>query len=86
MAKILPANVAQKWQVAPLEKRGSLLKIAMNDPTDLNALDAIEVLTNAEVEPVICTEQDLNSLLGALYGQYSRLGDVLEDMPGSGGG
>ncbi|MFH1138460.1 MAG: ATPase, T2SS/T4P/T4SS family [Pseudomonadota bacterium] len=80
LAKIIPANVAQKWQVAPLEKKGSLLTIAMNDPTDLNALDAIEVLTNAEVEPLICTEQDLNALLGALYGQYSRLGDVLEDM------
>jgi type IV pilus assembly protein PilB len=47
---------------------------------DINAVDAIEVHTNNEVETVICTEQDLNQLLSTLYGTYSGIGGVLEDM------
>ena len=47
---------------------------------DINTLDAIEVLTNTEVEPVICTDQEFNQLVGSLYGTYSGIGGVLEEM------
>jgi type IV pilus assembly protein PilB len=52
----------------------------MMDPLDINALDAIEVYTNCEVEAIICTEQQLNQLLNSLYGSYAGIGGVLEDM------
>jgi type IV pilus assembly protein PilB len=52
----------------------------MTDPTDINALDAIEVYTNMEVEAVICTYQEWNHLLGTLYGTYSTMGGMLETM------
>jgi type IV pilus assembly protein PilB len=80
MANILPADVARKYQVVPLMKKGFLLTIAMIDPLDIVALDAIEDATNTEVEAVICTEQELNHLTSNLYGSYSGFGDVMEDM------
>jgi type IV pilus assembly protein PilB len=43
-------------------------------------LDAIEVFTNTEIEAVICTDQEMNHLIACLYGTYSGLGGVLEDM------
>ena len=52
----------------------------MTDPMDINALDTIEVHTNMEVETVITTDQELNQLIGSLYGTYSGIGGVLEDM------
>ena len=52
----------------------------MIDPLDINALDTIEVYTNCEVEAVICTEQQLNSMLTSMYGTYAGIGEVLEDM------
>ena len=79
MANILPAEIARKYQVVPLQKKGFLLTIAMIDPLDIVALDAIEDATNTEVEAVICTEQELNHLTGNLYGSYSGFGDVIED-------
>jgi type IV pilus assembly protein PilB len=66
--------------VAPLQKNGLLLSIAMVDPLDINALDAIELMTNCEVEAIICSEQHLNNLLSSLYGTYAGIGGVLEDM------
>jgi len=67
-------SVAEKYQVAPLKKKGNLLTIAMIDPMDIDALDAVEISTNKEVEPVICTEQELNQLIGSIYGSYSGSG------------
>jgi hypothetical protein len=52
----------------------------MIDPVDINAQDAIEMLTNHEVEPVVCTERELNQLIGQVYGMQSGLGGVLESI------
>ncbi len=80
LANLLPADIAHKYQAAPLQKSGLLLTIAMMDPLDINGLDAIEVHTNCEVEAIICTESHLNQLLNSLYGSYAGIGGVLEDM------
>jgi type IV pilus assembly protein PilB len=80
LANLLPAEIAHKYQAAPLQKSGLLLTIAMTDPLDINALDAIEVYTNCEAETIICTEQHLNQMLNSLYGTYAGIGGVLEDM------
>jgi len=80
LANLLPPDIAHKCQAAPLQKNGLLLTIAMMDPLDINALDAIELYTNCEVEAIICTEQHLNQLLNSLYGTYAGIGGVLEDM------
>ncbi len=80
LANLLPADIAHKYQAVPLQKNGLLLSIAMMDPLDINALDAIEVFTNCEVEAIICTEHHLNQLLNSLYGTYAGIGGVLEDM------
>lgn len=47
---------------------------------DIAALDALEVYTNTEIEAVICTDQQLNHLVGSLYGTYSGIGGVIEEM------
>ena len=80
LANVVPADLAFRYQAAPLKKTGLLLTVAMIDPMDINAVDAIEVYTNNEVETVICTEQDLNQLLSTLYGSSLGIGGVLEDM------
>jgi type IV pilus assembly protein PilB len=80
LTNLIPADIAHKYQAAPLQKNGLLLSIAMVDPLDINALDAIELFTNCEVEAIICSEQHLNNLLSSLYGTYAGIGGVLEDM------
>jgi type IV pilus assembly protein PilB len=80
MIDLLPVELAQKYQAVPVAKTSHLITMAMTDPTDINALDAIEVHTNLEVEAVICTYQEWNHLLGTLYGTYSTMGGMLESM------
>jgi type IV pilus assembly protein PilB len=80
LAQILPLEFAQKYQVAPLRKRGRLLTVCTTDPLDINALDAIEMLTNSEVEPAVATEREVIQLITSIYGVQSGLGTMLETM------
>jgi type IV pilus assembly protein PilB len=82
LAGLIPLETANRYQVIPLKKSGFLLTIAMIDPMDINAMDEVEVVTNLEVEVVICTEQDFNQLFNNLYGSYSGLDGVLSDVQG----
>ncbi len=86
LANFIPIEMAQKFQVAPLKKKGRLLSVAIVDPLDINTLDSIEVTANAEVEPVICTEREVNQIINSLYGMQSSLGGLMETMEiGEGG-
>jgi type IV pilus assembly protein PilB len=80
LVRNIPIDVAQKYSIAPLKRKGRLLTIAMVDPLDINALDFIEVITNSEVEPVVCSERELNQLINSLYGSQSGLGGIMENM------
>lgn len=78
--RFIPIEIARKYQIVPLRKKGRLLTIAMVDPLDINALDYVEVLTNSEVEPVVCSEREHNQLINSVYGMQSGLGSVMESM------
>lgn len=82
LAKLVSLELARKYHLAPLCKKGHLLTIAMVDPMDINALDTMELIANVEVEAVVCTEQQLNSLINSLYGMYSDLGGVIDSVGG----
>lgn len=78
--RYIPVDVAQKNQVVPLKIHGNLLEVGIADPLDIKILDYIEKLTNLEVEPVICSEMELNQLINSMYGAQSDLGDLMEHM------
>ncbi|HOG15891.1 MAG: Type II secretion system protein E [Syntrophaceae bacterium PtaU1.Bin231] len=80
LSMLLPAEAAQKHQVAPLRKKGRLLTLAMTDPLDINVMDAVEVMTNAEVEPVVCTEREVTQLITGIYGSQSGLGSLIDSI------
>ncbi|MGV8079171.1 MAG: GspE/PulE family protein [Syntrophales bacterium] len=80
MASMIPSDFAQKNQVIPLRKRGRLLTVALTDPLDINVLDSLEVTTNSEVQPVICSEREYNQLFNNVYGSQTGLSTVLETI------
>jgi type IV pilus assembly protein PilB len=80
LAGTLAAETAQKHQMVPIRRENRLLTVAMTDPLDIEALDVIEDATGMEAEAIICTEQELNQIMSSLYGTYTGIGDVLEDM------
>jgi type IV pilus assembly protein PilB len=80
LAALIPFETANKYQLVPLKRKGRLLTIAMMDPLDIGAMDTIEIMTNLEVEPVVCTEKECQQLLNSVYGMQSGLGSFMEGM------
>ncbi len=80
LASLFPVDIAQRFQMAPLKKRGRLLTLALTDPLDINTMDHVEMLTNLEVEPVVCTEREVKQLIDSIYGVHSKITDILESM------
>ena len=80
LSQLIPVEYAQKYQLAPIRKKGRLLTIATADPLDIHALDTIERMTNCEVEPSVGTEREINQLISNLYGIQSGMGTALEDL------
>jgi len=85
LSKIMSSENARRYQAVPVHKSGSILTVAMADPLDITAIDYIEVLTDSEVDTVICTEKDFNLLLNSIYGAFSGKGSVLDNIQEMGG-
>ena len=86
LAALIPVELAQRLQVVPLERRDGALALGMGDPSDIDALDAVEQLTHCEVRPVICTGREINQLTNSLYGSFAGLRGMEEDAGGDKGG
>lgn len=80
LAKLIPLQMAGRQRVIPLCKKGGHLMVAMSDPTDIMAMDAIQEQVQMEIEPVICTESQFNELMGSLYGVASRSGGIRNEI------
>lgn len=80
LSSILSSDVARRHAVVPLKQTKHLLTLGMLDPTDIHSFDTVEQLTGKEVEPVICTERELNQLTTTIYGISIDLGGILDSM------
>ncbi len=80
LADIIDVDTVRKYQAIPIDLKGNVLTIAMTDPLDIQALDHIEILTEKDVESIICTEQELNILISTIFGTYSGKNSVMENL------
>ncbi len=80
LVRYIPIEIAQRNKVVPLKIKGNLLMVAIVDPLEITILDSIEKLNNMEVEPVICSESEINQLINSMYGVQSDLGDIIGTM------
>jgi type IV pilus assembly protein PilB len=80
--KLVPADVARKYNILPVNKTGATLTIAMADPTNVFAMDDIKFMTGYNVEPVVASEIALQSAIDKNYGASHalELKKVMEEM------
>ncbi len=63
----LKREIAEKFNVLPLEKKNGILHVAMDDPLDIFAIDAIEENSNLEVTQYIANPKDLKDAIEKYY-------------------
>jgi type IV pilus assembly protein PilB len=80
--KLIPADVARKYNILPVNKTGATITIAMADPTNVFAMDDIKFMTGYNVEPVVASEMGIKAAIDNYYGSASalELKKVMEDL------
>src|SRR6266705_1519962 len=82
--KLIPQDTASRYQVVPLSRVGSVLTIAMTDPTNVFAMDDIKFMTGFNVEPVAASESAIGDAISRFYGSSStnqeELSNLMKDL------
>jgi general secretion pathway protein E/type IV pilus assembly protein PilB len=65
---LVPRHVAKKYRVVPLFKSDGKVVVAIADPSDLNTIDSLHHLLQAEVEFRVASEADIETALNKYYG------------------
>ena len=78
--KLVPHEIATKFQVLPIARDGRRLKLAMADPGNIFAIEDIKFITGCEVEPMVAAESAIKRMIDRHYDQADSMARVMQDM------
>ncbi len=67
----VPPNVAKRYRAVPVAKHDHTVAIALADPSDLDVVDSLQRMINADIELRVATNEDIDAALN----KYYRAGD-----------
>jgi type IV pilus assembly protein PilB len=76
--KLIPHEMAHKFQIVPISKTGRVLQLAMSNPADVFTIDNIQFLTGLEVKPVVCAETAIARAVDKLYAASTGLTEAMK--------
>jgi type IV pilus assembly protein PilB len=78
--KLVSTEVAQKYQLVPVNRAGSTLIVAMADPSNIFAIDDIKFMTGYNVEVVVAAEASIKAAIDKYYDQSASFDDVMGNL------
>ena len=69
LIKIIPKDIAVKYQIMPISVMGDRLTLAMADPLNIFAIDNIKALTGYTISPIISKTKDIETTIEKYYGR-----------------
>lgn len=67
VAQMIQEGVARKYHLVPIAKKDQLLTVAMSDPMNLMAIEEIRLTTKCQINTVISTKQEIESIINRCY-------------------
>ncbi|HEU65304.1 MAG TPA: type II/IV secretion system protein, partial [Chloroflexi bacterium] len=71
--QLIPEVVARKYNAIPLTISGRTLEVAMADPTDIFALEALSVQSRMRIKPVAAAARDVRDAIDFNYKGFSEI-------------
>ena len=79
LTTLIPEAVAQRHCLIAIDRIGNALTLAMADPSNLEAIEAVEMLTKCVVQAFVSTPSDINAAINKYYKRTSRNPGVPEE-------
>ena len=80
VVKMIPSDIARKFNVIPVSKLGKTLIVAISDPNNIYVLDAIKFITGCAVQPVISPEKTIQKAIDTYYQDSAGLDQILKGL------
>ncbi len=80
VVKLVPSELVQKYKVIPVKRAGSLLHIAMIDPSNIFAIDDIKFMTGYDVSPVLASESGILTAMTKYYNSSQQIQTMLQNI------
>jgi len=79
--EMVPESIARKYNVVPLDITDGSIVVAMEDPSNVNALDDLALITKKRVEPVLGIPSDIQDAIDRSYRSGSEIEKQLASIP-----
>ncbi len=76
----IPVELARRYKVIPLFRVEDTLTVAMADPLDIFAIDALRQATGLRIQEVIATESDIEKAIDRYYSTRDSMDQVVRDL------
>ena len=80
IVKLIPQDIARKFNVIAVSKLGKTLIVAISDPNNIYVLDAIKFITGCNIQPVISPENTIHGAINTYYDDSSGLKEIIKGM------
>jgi len=80
VVKSVSQDVARRYKVIPLARANGTLTLAMRNPLDVFAIDEVRLITGADVEPVIATEEEIMEAISQHYGSGMNSPEAMNEL------
>jgi type IV pilus assembly protein PilB len=81
--KLVPGQMAKKYEIVPVSRTGNTLTLAMADPTNVFALDDVGFMTNLQVLPVVASQGAIRKAIERNYdAQALAITEVITELEG----
>ncbi len=82
IVKLIPQDIARKFNVIAVSKLGKTLIVAISDPNNIYVLDAIKFITGCNIQPVITPENTIQNAIESHYDDSSGINEIIKNMAG----
>ena len=83
--RLVPEDIARSYNVLPFMIEGDALRVAMDDPQDMDAINTLTTVTGYRIRPRLPNQGSVEELLGQYYRSTPAMVQQLENILGNGG-
>jgi general secretion pathway protein E len=77
---IIPEAICRKYNVIPMAKNGNMLHVAMANPSDILALEALASMSQMRIQPEPATATEVMEAIDFNYKDYARIEKQLSSI------
>jgi len=71
--QLIPEAMARKYNVIPLEVKGNVMRVAMANPSDILASEALETWSQLRIEPEAASAEEIQEAIDFSYKSYEEI-------------